>query len=574
MMVNRALITAGSDRRWRPHRSIAVLVLGGLLGVAAMNWPGALAAPRETSALPPPRLSAPPGMPLASDLPAVLSPADTQLYRRILAAQNSDEWALADRLIGELKDQRLLGYVLAERYLHPRFKVGYAELAAWLHSYGDLIDAPRIHALALKHRPPHAPAPPAPVPPQMLSGGGSDDDAGWRVVASAAPVVKPVAGAKGAKTAKPAAHAPAPPSDDAAVDASQAARHDPHAAWLAGLAAWRAGRHELAIRNFEAVATSPASSSWNAAAGAFWTARGYLVIRKPQAYVRWMGRAAENPYAFYGMLARRMLGQDINIDWSLPAIGRDELARLEQYPAAPRAIALLQIGDRARAEDELRRLYPRLPTALAPLALTIAERGGMPALAMRIAGRLLQTTGQRYDAGLYPMPAWAPPGGFTLNRALLFAIARTESGFNPGAQNRSGAAGLMQLMPGTARVMGKGADSVFDPQANLGLGQRYVDTLLKHERVRGNLMSLIAAYNVGPGNLTGSPSDDPLLMVESLPSAETRQLVQRVLTNFWIYQLRLGQPTESLDRVAGGEMPLYIGTRTGEAALAERYGGN
>jgi len=63
-------------------------------------------------------------------------------------------------------------------------------------------------------------------------------------------------------------------------------------------------------------------------------------------------------------------------------------------------------------------------------------------------------------------------------------------------------------------------------------------------------------------------------MVESLPSAETRQLVQRVLTNFWIYQLRLGQPTESLDRVAGGEMPLYIGTRTGEAALAERYGGN
>src|SRR5581483_11231826 len=235
------------------------------------------------------------------------------------------------------------------------------------------------------------------------------------------------------------------------------------------------------------------------------------------------------------------------------------------------------IGERTRAEEELRRLYPKLPVALAPFALTIAERGGMPGLAMRLAGRLLQTAGQRFDAGLYPLPSWAPPGGFTLNRALLFAIARIESGFNPNARNPSGAAGLMQLMPGTARVMGHakdGAVSVFDPQANLGLGQRYVDMLLKHDRVKGNLLSLIAAYNVGPGNLTQTPNGDPLLLIESLASAETRQLVQRVLTNFWIYQLRLGQPTDSLDRIAQGEMPVYTGTRLGDTSLAERNGRN
>ncbi|MBI3513495.1 MAG: lytic transglycosylase domain-containing protein, partial [Proteobacteria bacterium] len=82
------------------------------------------------------------------------------------------------------------------------------------------------------------------------------------------------------------------------------------------------------------------------------------------------------------------------------------------------------------------------------------------------------------------------------------------------------------------------------------------------------------AYNVGPGNLTATPNEDPLLLIESLPQAETRQLVQRVLTNFWIYQLRLGQPIDSLDQVAQGDMPVYIGRSSGDPALAERNGRN
>jgi soluble lytic murein transglycosylase len=563
MMVIGTAITVGLFRRGRLHRSIASVLLSGLLGTAAMNSPGALAAPRETAVLPPPKLASPlTPAPLPADLPAVLPAGDITLYQRILAAQAAADWALADRLIGALRDQRLLGTVLAERYLHPRFKPNHGELVAWLRAYGDHPDAPRLHALALKHKPAHAPAPPAPAAGAILTGSmAGEDDAGWHAP-KAAPT-KPTAANPSAKGAV-----------GDAIDASPAARHDPHAGWLAGLAAWRAGRLDVAIKNFEAVATSSASSTWNAAAGAFWAARGHLVTRKPQAYVRWMSRAAELPYTFYGMLARRALGQDINIDWSLPALGPDELARLERYPGALRALALIQIGERARAEDELRQVYPKLPGEMAPLALTIAERGGMPGLAMRIAGRLLNGAGQRYDAGLYPVPPWTPAGGFTLNRALLFALARIESAFNPNARNASGAAGLMQLMPTTARVMGKGAGNVFDPDANLTLGQRYVDLLLKHDRVKGNLLSLIAAYNVGPGNLTPSPGEDPLLLIESMPSAETRQLVQRVLTNFWIYQLRFGQPTDSLDQVAQGEMPVYIGTRVGDTALAERNGRN
>src|SRR5260221_239367 len=251
MMVIGTAITVGNIRQGRLHRSIAAAILSATLGVAAMSFPGALAAPRETAVLP---QGLNPGNPAATtiprllpaELPPVLSGDDVQRYQRIFAAQASADWALADKLIGQLADPRLLRVVLAARA------------------------ASRGRGAGARARPP------------------------------------------------------------------------PHAAWVAGLAAWRAGKPGLAIKNFEAVATSPASSSWNASAGAFWAARGYLVTRKPQLYVRWMSRAAESPYTFYGLMARRALGHDINIDWSLPPLGKDDLARLEGHPGALRALALIQ----------------------------------------------------------------------------------------------------------------------------------------------------------------------------------------------------------------------------------------
>jgi hypothetical protein len=50
---------------------------------------------------------------------------------------------------------------------------------------------------------------------------------------------------------------------------------------------------------------------------------------------------------------------------------------------------------------------------------------------------------------------------------------------------------------------------------------------------------------------------DPLLFVESLPTLETRLFVERVLTNLWLYRLRLGQPAPSLHALASGEWPRY-----------------
>src|SRR5262249_26870115 len=89
----------------------------------------------------------------ASELPSILSAQDAATYRSIFAAQANADWAAADKLIGKLKDKRLLGHVLAERYLHPTWRAGYPELAAWLKEYADHPDAPAIYSLALKRAP-------------------------------------------------------------------------------------------------------------------------------------------------------------------------------------------------------------------------------------------------------------------------------------------------------------------------------------------------------------------------------------------------------------------------------------
>jgi soluble lytic murein transglycosylase len=52
-------------------------------------------------------------------------------------------------------------------------------------------------------------------------------------------------------------------------------------------------------------------------------------------------------------------------------------------------------------------------------------------------------------------------------------------------------------------------------------------------------------------------SQDPLLYIASIPLHETRDFVQRVLANYWVYQIRLGQPTPSLDQIAAHEWPRY-----------------
>ena len=157
--------------------------------------------------------------------------------------------------------------------------------------------------------------------------------------------------------------------------------------------------------------------------------------------------------------------------------------------------------------------------------------------------------------------------GFAIDRALIYGIIRQESGFDPRARSARGARGLMQLMPRTASYVDEDDEldhrhELYIPELNIALGQRYITHLLDLDRVEGDMFRLLAAYNAGPGNL-GKWSrrvdyrDDPLLFIESIPSRETREYIEKVLANVWVYRYRLGQPLPSLDRVAAGDWPRY-----------------
>ena len=106
----------------------------------------------------------------------------------------------------------------------------------------------------------------------------------------------------------------------------------------------------------------------------------------------------------------------------------------------------------------------------------------------------------------------------------------------------------------------------YEPSTNIALGQAYLGWLLSE--VGGNLVRTAAGYNGGPGNVQRwdvslNASADPLLYIATIPLFETRDFVQRVLANYWMYQIRLGQPTPSLDQIAAHEWPRYTPQDTG-----------
>jgi soluble lytic murein transglycosylase-like protein len=202
--------------------------------------------------------------------------------------------------------------------------------------------------------------------------------------------------------------------------------------------------------------------------------------------------------------------------------------------------------------------------------VALAEAHDMPALTLNAGAMLINVDGAAVHAALYPIPPWAPERGFTVDRALVYAFMRQESRFKVNATSRVGARGLMQLMPSTAgfvakrRFRGSSRSDLYDPELNISLGQKYLRHLLDHDYVRSDVLRCAAAYNGGPGNLgkwlkhaerTGVR--DPLLFIELIPARETRVFVERVVSNLWIYQMRLGQDTPTLDALAAGERPIY-----------------
>lgn len=105
--------------------------------------------------------------------------------------------------------------------------------------------------------------------------------------------------------------------------------------------------------------------------------------------------------------------------------------------------------------------------------------------------------------------------------ALVRAVIDAESNWNPAAVSRTGALGIMQLDPGTARELGVG--NAFDPKQNIDAGVRYLQMLLV--RYGGDLDKALAAYNAGPGTVDRAGGVPRI--------RETRDYVQRVTDTYY-----------------------------------------
>lgn len=534
-------------------------------------------------------------------LPSILSFEDVALYREIFALASQGRGRAMDERLPLLENPLLLGHVMAQLYLHPRAAIeSDAELLQWLAAYSDHPDAAAIRKLLdgrrnarsqeqarLARAAQRAAARSARTGKQGVSyptkkprrrGGG---------VADAAPLLNPggaviLAGLAGPAGALAAGDLSGGTAEDLALSSEWSLSIEDRSTrelWRHGIAAWRAGESAAAASVFGTLADRADASSWLQAAAAFWAARAHLHARQPEHVSHWLKVAAGHTRTFYGLLAQRILGMPLRVRWQPDDTDIAAARFVGSTAAGERALALVQVGEHPRAEAELAHASRGERGRFAHGAMVIAERAGLAQLSLQLYARLYPDGGG-FEAASYPVPYWRPDGGFTVDPALLFALARQESRFDPEAVSRAGARGLMQVMPATARhVIRRRADDLADsrmsnPETNLAVGQTYIELLVTEEDVGQDLFRLAAAWNGGPNNVKKwefegiAAEDDPLLFIETIPFGETRNFIERVLANYWIYRNRLNQPVPSLDSLAAGMWPTYHEFREPPAGMA------
>ena len=324
------------------------------------------------------------------------------------------------------------------------------------------------------------------------------------------------------------------------------------------LAGWIALRRladpALAERHFAMLGEASASTITRARA-AYWQGRALEGRDAARARARFT-EAASLGTAFYGQLGALALGEDAarlsaRIRGIVPPQPSEEAQRLfmgRELVAA--AMALADLGDQRRARLFLLRMEELAPdpadrVMIARLGIAL----GRPDHAVWIARRAGADGVMLLPEG-WPAPYPAPDG--VLEPAVVNAIARQESNFDPEAVSGANARGLMQLLPGTAagvaRKLGVAHQVGWltsDPTHNIRLGSQYLADQLA--RFGGNLALAAAAYNAGPGRVQewlgtyGTPGEgrlDVIDWVELIPFSETRNYVQRVVENVVVYRAR------------------------------------
>jgi len=488
-----------------------------LLFAAAYNWQK----PAQTASL------TIPGDAPALDNPddgKVLNHKDIGLYKALFRAERNADWAAADTIIQQISNKSLVGHALAMRYLNHHYNSTSAQLADWLTRYPDLPQATNIYGLAVSKYP--------------------------ALRNQIPPIAKQTA---------------LPSYGDDAITLSFNSDMPYAKTWRAGLNAWRMGHTAEAAKLFAGLTEhSDELSPWSQSAAAYWAWRAYDALGDQEKAREYLEMAAIDARSFYGILARKQLNEPLNLDNSPVELSANDRDDMNENTHVRHAIALSQIGQDELAEQELRVRFPQANNEEKQRLLALAHEMKLPTVQISMA-KQLRDDDHPLDFARYPIPNWKPEGGFKVNPALIYALMRQESGFHTTAVSPGGALGLMQLMPQTASLMQKRMNKtiglVTEPTVNMMLGQNYVQNLLSDNSIDGNLVYALAAYNAGPARLqewkTSATQNDPLLFIETIPYAQTRNYVMQVMTNYWIYSELTGNTDNSAISLLEGKFPAY-----------------
>jgi soluble lytic murein transglycosylase len=498
-----------------------------------------------------------------AQVPRALSESDRLSYTTAFDALRLGQLEAARETASRIEDRVLLGQLEFERLFHASHSATYDELSAWLDSYADLTPAPRVYALALRRRPDGAPEPRRPGVVASLRNWASVQVAGGESVSE--DVFTPP-GPREARIALNADNLPRAYELGVALGDH----------WTAGLAAWRLSRFNESFAAFERVAVDPMEDPWVRAGAAFWASRAVAASGRQDRVQEFLRLAGRWPATFYGQIALRQLGEEPLVENLGPQPYMAVVAAADRAPEplgvepavlaafvqdndqARRAVAFAELGRADDAQTELRNGLRRADDEQRGLWVALA-RG----LGPRIGSR--SSSVARIDANAYPLPVLAPDGGYVIERALVYAIARKESGFEPRARSSVGAYGMMQVMPTTAAELAGDPGFVSDPErlwnpaVNLRLGQAYISRMLGMGAFQGDLLRAVASYNAGPGPMLGAlrrlgPDPDPLLLIETIDVPQARAYVEDVVAAYWIYQRMMGRPLNTLDAVASGAL--------------------
>lgn len=533
----------------------------------------------------------------------VLSDADESLYTQIFMLQDSEKISVAQNLERQISDPILKHEILYQRYFSKSYHTKGAEVRAWMDKYNDMPGAARMEKLANLKK---ATVKPARVP-NMLTGGMSIENAQsetWTAKTYSGATDKNITKFKKAirsgatKTARNILEDKSFKKKLTESDYGRLAgrlayvyytngeyelakkwgfvasdAESEYGLWTMGLLYFKEEKYKESEKYFSRILKLKQINNARKTEAAFWAGRAADMRGDDDKAREYWAIAAAHPMAFYGALAATMMGNVPEYEFFEQEFTDEDVDELRSDKYGKIALALLQINRRDRAEEYLKYMMTARVSDKSLHAINaIATAYALPRVAILVSGvirdrGILEIDDDVIYSAQYPLPDWEPMGGWSIDRALLLAITKQESGFRTNVKSGAGANGVMQIMPGTAKLVARANKvnmsdiDMSNPEHNMFLGQQYIVDLLMHPNVNNNIIKMLVAYNAGMGALVkfekSFMTDDPLLYIESFPAYETRGYIKRVMANLWLYRARLNQPLTTLKVLADSEWPLY-----------------